>query len=75
KKIVAKIINANKKLIKSALDKSFKFKCTISSKKRASMLSNTALVIKNNKLKYASVIVSELGVSFKDAFYEVERVI
>jgi phosphonoacetaldehyde dehydrogenase len=75
KKTVARIINANKKLIKSALDKSFKFKCTISSKKRASILSNTALSIKNSKLKYASVIVSELGVSFKDALYEVERVI
>jgi len=75
KKIVAKVLNANKKLIKSALNKSFKFECKLNSETRAAILMKTAAEINRSKYKYANIIVNELGVSFKDAIYEVERVI
>lgn len=74
-KIVGKVIDADKKLINLTIKKSLKFKCKLNSYKRSLILKKTAEKVKKRKTEFANVIVNELGVSFKDALYEVDRVI
>ena len=75
KTTVGKVINSSAEHIRHVLEKSYNFRCSLSPVERSNIFTGTINQLNKNKKYFAKLITSESGISLKDSFYEIERVI